>query len=603
MPWDNNVPAFFAGLMSNLFLSNGYGLPTFTRATTASVTDFEGLLRTAKSGEARFEGARRVENTLLRSENFSVSTWGKTNATATLATIACPPGISSCYLLDLTADPGPGANGSRVYQSATVVSGQLYVFSFWARSVSGTGTFPAAYFNGVEYEKTLVNLTESWQRFSIVFTSVAAAQIVGFSRRGTTTGETLGTAYVTGCQLESVFGQANQNPSEYVSTNVLSAPYHGANVDGVKYFTTQNGNTVASNVVTEATGAAIPDATLHGYLSEGARTNLYLQSNSFSTTWLSTYTMAQDVIGPDGLLSAWTLTDSDALATKTLTQEVAMTSGTKVTHSIFIKKQASPPANGYPAFYVLNTAVTRRSGVTIDPVNGIATPWTAYPGFTILSCTALCEDFSADWWRVSFTYTPDTTENYKTYFVAAGKATATDAINTVVSAFTGTQIVFGAQLEAGAFASSYIPTTTASVTRNADSLTYPTAGNISNTLGSASMDVRLNTASQQLNNAVLGSLTLYINLASRFRIYDGTNSANPAAFADNILTKVAESWGNSNMSLVYNGGSVSKSSFDGTLFDTFSGGIKLLSPAFGTIRNVKIWKKALTDAKLIELTR
>ena len=58
-------------------------------------------------------------------------------------------------------------------------------------------------------------------------------------------------------QLEDVTGQSVQTPSEYVSTNVLnSTPYHGANVDGVKYFDT------------DINGIAIPENTLKGYFEE-----------------------------------------------------------------------------------------------------------------------------------------------------------------------------------------------------------------------------------------------------------------------------------------------------------------------------------------------
>ncbi len=52
------------------------------------------------------------------------------------------------------------------------------------------------------------------------------------------------TVEVWGAQLEDITGQSNTNPGEYVSVGVLSAPYHGAGVDGVKYFSTLNGNTV-----------------------------------------------------------------------------------------------------------------------------------------------------------------------------------------------------------------------------------------------------------------------------------------------------------------------------------------------------------------------
>jgi hypothetical protein len=58
-------------------------------------------------------------------------------------------------------------------------------------------------------------------------------------------------------QLEDVTGQSVQTPSEYVSTGVLnSTPYHGANVDGVKYFDT------------DINGIAIPENTLKGFLCE-----------------------------------------------------------------------------------------------------------------------------------------------------------------------------------------------------------------------------------------------------------------------------------------------------------------------------------------------
>ncbi len=58
-------------------------------------------------------------------------------------------------------------------------------------------------------------------------------------------------------QLEDVTGQSVQTPSEYVSTNVLTAaPYHGSNVDGVKCFKT------------DISGNPISPDTLKGFLCE-----------------------------------------------------------------------------------------------------------------------------------------------------------------------------------------------------------------------------------------------------------------------------------------------------------------------------------------------
>jgi hypothetical protein len=45
----------------------------------------------------------------------------------------------------------------------------------------------------------------------------------------------------------------------------ISSPFQGANVDGIQYYATQNGNSVSSNVVTEATGAALNSTLNQGY--------------------------------------------------------------------------------------------------------------------------------------------------------------------------------------------------------------------------------------------------------------------------------------------------------------------------------------------------
>ena len=96
--------------------------------------------------------------------------------------------------------------------------------------------------------------------------------------------------------MEDVTQQSVKTPGDYVSTNVLSFPFHGACVDGVKYFDTT------------LTGTKL---TPKGYYAEGSRTNLFLQSNSFTTTW--TKNAAQLVITansgtcPDGSNSMWKL--------------------------------------------------------------------------------------------------------------------------------------------------------------------------------------------------------------------------------------------------------------------------------------------------------
>ena len=71
----NNAPAFAVLLQYSLIPERAEGspTPTFTRATTASVPDFEGKVKTALSGESRFKGARRVENLITASTVWIVT--------------------------------------------------------------------------------------------------------------------------------------------------------------------------------------------------------------------------------------------------------------------------------------------------------------------------------------------------------------------------------------------------------------------------------------------------------------------------------------------------------------------------------------------------
>jgi len=61
------------------------GVISFTRATTATVQDHEGMIRYVKSGEARFQGARRVENGFTFSQTLTNAIWAKQELVATLS--------------------------------------------------------------------------------------------------------------------------------------------------------------------------------------------------------------------------------------------------------------------------------------------------------------------------------------------------------------------------------------------------------------------------------------------------------------------------------------------------------------------------------------
>ena len=93
--------------------------------------------------------------------------------------------------------------------------------------------------------------------------------------------------------MEDVTGQSIQTAGEYVSTNVLSFPFHGACVDGVKYFDTY------------LNGTAIPDNLLRGSIQEEGRTNYLLKSRTMeSPTWanVASTNVAATIAAPNGII-------------------------------------------------------------------------------------------------------------------------------------------------------------------------------------------------------------------------------------------------------------------------------------------------------------
>lgn len=353
-----------------------------------------------------------------------------------------------------------------------------------------------------------------------------------------------------------------------------------------------------------------------GYLAEAAATNLCLQSNAFTTTWTAAGTPAatQNVVGPDGATSAWTLTDNDGAGAEAVYQQITLTAAA-YTFSIFVQKTTGAQAS-YPvvATYAAGSS-TEMALCTIDTSNGVATDWTAYTGFTMAAGRSVrTTSYNDDFWRVELTKT-GTAEPHRFDIYPAATTNATQSTGTLDAAAQGSAAFYGAQVELGSAATSYIPTTTVAVTRNADVLTYPSAGNISGTVGSAYAEIGTLWSSPGGQRNALGfsaSIDGLINhsgsIATGLRAYDNTNSveqaSNPTMF--NSQVKYATAWGGSSMKITGNGSAVTSGSFDGSIGGAIiavgcSGGS--VSQWGGPIRNVRIFGRALSSSELQAITR
>jgi len=191
--------------------------------------------------------------------------------------------------------------------------------------------------------------------------------------------------------------------------------------------------------------------------------NLLTYSNDFSNAaWTTkTATYAQDLTDPFGVAnSGWTLTDVNAGSSLVIARNYTLTA-TTFTFSVYVAKTVGAQSS-YPIILFTQSTSLLRGGITVDTTNGVATPWTAYTGYTIIPVTTTVTDINANWWRVSGTFT-GTAQAYAFGMYPAATTNATQSTGTASGVATGSAGFFGAQLENESSMGAYRGTTSAAI--------------------------------------------------------------------------------------------------------------------------------------------
>lgn len=311
--------AFYAPLRTSTIPTRGGVSATFTRADAsnyiATVTDWEGLIKPTLKNEARFTGARRVENLLQFSETLTNAAWTLTNTSGGASRTA-----QQVVLGANTAD--------KLKQAKTFSVGQTLVYSI---TVSGSGSFNMILYkgDGTTLTSRTIALSGTQTRYSVIGTNTTAGATGGV---GIVSVGTAATVNVHNIQLENVHGQSNQNASEYISCGVLAAPYHGAGgADCVKYFDYKNGNTTdAGGVVTYSAGLATK-LPLTVNLISNSKANPTSTANSTLTSGLSN--------APDGTATAKKINvDNGSSGLESISYSfTGLTAGQSYNASIYVK--------------------------------------------------------------------------------------------------------------------------------------------------------------------------------------------------------------------------------------------------------------------------
>jgi hypothetical protein len=220
--------------------------PTFTRATSATVEDFEGLIRTVKSNEPRFQGARRVANYIGNSEDLSASSWLTIPSVILTSGHTDPLGGTTAFRL------GSSNNQAYILDQQTpseIPVGSKTLSSLWIKRVTGTGLIQCYSAKSGGNRQTITGVTTEWKRF-VLNPEVKSTSNSLFGPVIHVTGDEIDIWHP---QVEIISGQANQNPSEYVSTGTASATATNL-IEGVQ---ASDFSLVANNFATDQADGSI----------------------------------------------------------------------------------------------------------------------------------------------------------------------------------------------------------------------------------------------------------------------------------------------------------------------------------------------------------
>ncbi len=547
--------------------SDGAGDLSFTRASNGTRINSAGLVEVCpwnlipNSQTFAIWNTVQISNTITVTDNFTTAP----NGTLTAAKVVF-------NTFDATG---------QIFQDYVLAPTQNLTATLYAKVPSGTKQAYFGFYDG-NVKTQLKTLTTEWQRIeytgSIDASTIRACWFYGDGG-------------ASNVEVHLWGGQVNVGSTAkpyFPTTDRLNVPR----------LTYQNG------------GGGCPSLLL-----EKQSTNLTLYSEQFdNASWLqSNVTVtANQTTSPDGTQNADSLIPNTTNTGNHRVFESAINSVATASYSIFVKP------NGYYRV-ALRECETTGSSIGFDLLNQ-----TIITTYSTGGCTASggkIENMGNGWYRISgiFSFASATAQRLGLYVVSSSWTSGDP--ESVAWSGNGTSGIFiwGAQLEASSYPTSYIPTTSASATRVADAC-FKTG--ISSLIGQtegvlfAEIIVNITGVNQNLE---LGDgtgdnrVTMRLTTSNTFQlvIVQGSsvvfNQSSSATFSQGQKIKIAAAYKSGAVTqLFFNGVSV-LSATSGTIsgnltaiYDGNAGGVsdKMNSP----ISQLVIFKTQLTNAELITLT-
>ncbi len=340
-----------------------------------------------------------------------------------------------------------------------------------------------------------------------------------------------------------------------------------------------------------------------GLLIEESRTNSITGSNAFNTWTLGNSTVASSsVVTPEGTADAWKLVEDTLLANHNATRSFTPVSGTTYTASVWLKS-----AENSFAFVGLTGGGVPTTFISVNLSTGAVSTAVGTP------VGATSAAYSNGWWRVSFSLaaTASLSSNIDIRLSRDGNWANRSYLGNGVNGI----YCYGGQVEAGSFATSYIPTTTGSVVRSADVCSYsdvssfynPAAGTLVGDLilytPSTSSTPELFRFGSGNNRIQLGVTSVATEAIRPFIISGGTTTYNSTqgTIVAGTSRKVALTFATNDAISCLNG-TLGTQDTSVTMPVSISTAVIGASALTGHIAAIRYYKKRLPNAKLVTLT-
>ena len=505
-------------------------------------------------------------NLFTYSQDLSNTNWNKTSSTVVSNSTTAPDGTLTADTQTVSAQFG----GVNQFISGVTI-GSTYNISFWAKRLTGTNAYSVIDNSGGSGIFGTYTPTTEWVRYSFSFVAASTAITLFPAQDRNASG--FGSIYIWGLQVNEGGLKAYQKTETRL--NIPRLDYSLGSCPNI--------------------------------LLEPQRTNLALRSQEFdNATWIKTASSvtANTTTSPDGTSNADSLVENTATNLH-LTYQFFTSTATTYTYSCYIKPDTRTRA-------YLRTDTSAGTTRTLFDLTGAGSV------VTLAHTSATITLVGNGWYRCTITFTEGTGAANRLFAVEGAVGTSISYAGNGLTAF----YLYGAQLEVGAYATSYIPTTSASVTRNQD-LASRTAASalIGQTEGTLFCEIKLqnlNSASTYVgmtsgtfSNAILigkeagvtPNKLAFIIFASGSTILNNTSTALSSSFVKCAIAYKSGDWA------AYLNGSLVAS---GTSTFSFNSSVNRLgfgsNAAFAAlddemeIKQTAIWKTRLTNAELAQLT-